>query len=263
MAAANQHRITHIVLFRYRPSVSWTELEYHFAELAKLKSTCLKPAVTGKPYMLSMQMGRNISWENFGKGMTHAIVLEFASVEDKDFYLLEDPVHRAFSVNAAPLIEDSVVVDFDGSSLSPSPRSESDQYQSYRGSCHCGIVSFNIRSPVGNPPTHVICHCDTCKKISGAPYTCNYITSIEDFAISQGSDHLKVYEYQGASGKNVSCYYCEKCTSHIYHIQQRDPSKAIVRTLLLDCGNVMGASGEIFREGALGWVGDLRSALPA
>lgn len=60
--------------------------------------------------MLSMQMGKNVSWENFGKGMTHAFVLEFASVEDKDFYLLEDPVHRAFSVKAAPLIEDSVVV---------------------------------------------------------------------------------------------------------------------------------------------------------
>ena len=110
MAGLDQHRITHVVLFRYHPSIPWTDLEHHFEELAKLRSTCLKPAGTGKPYMLSIKMGKNVSWENFGKGMTHAIVLEFASVEDKDFYLLEDPVHRAFSVNAAPLIEDSVVV---------------------------------------------------------------------------------------------------------------------------------------------------------
>ena len=82
---------------------------------------------------------------NFGKGMTHCIVLEFASVEDRAFYLLEDPVYRAFSVKTAPLIETSVVVgkacttlaeaawtllmcllsDFvNGSLLGPSPRSQ-------------------------------------------------------------------------------------------------------------------------------------------
>ena len=285
MTASDEHRVKHIVLFRYYPSVSWTELEHHFAELAKLKSTCLKPAGIGKPYMVSMQMGRNHSWENFGKGMTHCIVLEFGSIEDRDFYLLEDPVHRAFSVNAAPLIEDSVVVgmcehycipfrayradmlpiqDFTNGSLlgpSPQPQAQSNSCKSYPGSCQCRTVSFSVRTPAGKPPTHILCHCSVCKKISGAPYTCNYIISIEDLTITMGNERLKLYEYQGASGKNVSCYYCDNCTSHIYHVQQRDPSKAIVRTLLLDCGNVMGASGEIFGEGALGWVRDLRAAL--
>ncbi|KIW98086.1 uncharacterized protein Z519_01670 [Cladophialophora bantiana CBS 173.52] len=266
MAVSDQHRVTQIVLFRYHSSVPWTELEHHFADLTKLKSTCVKPAATGKPYILSMSMGKNHSWENFAKGMTHCIVLEFANVEDRDFYLLEDPVHRAFSVDAAPLIEDSVVVDFvNGSLLGPGhgPESKSDNYRSYRGACQCGLIDFYMRSPSGKPPTHVICHCDTCKKISGAPYTCNYIISSEDLVISQGRERLRVYEYQGASGKNVSCYYCEKCTSHIYHVQERDPSKAIVRTLLLDCGHALGASGEIFSEGALGWARDLRAALPA
>ena len=111
MTVSDQQRVvTHVVLFKYNDLVTWRELEHHFTELARLKSTCLKPAGTGKPYMLSMQIGKNHSWENFSKGMTHCIVLEFASVEDRDFYLLEDPVHRAFSVSAAPLIEDSVVV---------------------------------------------------------------------------------------------------------------------------------------------------------
>ncbi len=152
-----------------------------------------------------------------------------------------------------------------GSLLGPSlqPQGQSKIFKSYPGACHCGAITFNLRSPTGNPPAHVLCHCDTCKKISGAPYTCNYIASVEDLTISRGSDRLKVYEYQGASGKNVSCYYCDNCTSHIYHVQQLDPSKAIVRTLLLDSGNVMGASGEIFGEGALGWVRDLRGALQA
>ncbi len=158
------------------------------------------------------------------------------------------------------------VQDFvNGSLLGPSPQShvQGSNYKSYSGSCQCEAVSFDIRSPIGNPPSHILCHCSVCKKISGAPYTCNYIVPVEDLTISGGRDRLKVYEYQGASGKNVYCYYCDTCTSHIYHVQQRDPSKAIVRTLLLDSGSVMGASGEIFSEGALGWVRDLRGALQA
>jgi hypothetical protein len=287
MTISDQQRVTHIVLFKYNATVPWTDLEHHFTQLAKLKSTCLKPAGSGKPYMLSMQIGKNHSWENFAKGMTHCIVLEFASLEDRDFYLLEDPVHRAFSVTAAPLIEGSVVVgktawclaSMQNSSLtwccnldfvngvllgsSPQAQSQNESYKAYPGSCQCEAVAFHIRLPTGIPPTHIICHCSVCKKISGAPYTCNYIIPIADFTVSRGSERLKVYEYQGASGRNVSCYYCENCTSHIYHVQQRDPNSAIIRTLLLESGNAMGASGEIFSEGALGWARDLRSTLPA
>jgi hypothetical protein len=100
--------ITHIVLFRYSSSVPWTDLEKHFKEFTALRTSCLKP--NGKPYMISMRMGKNHSWEPYSKGMTHAFILEFVNIEDRDYYLLKDPVHHAFSAKAAPLIEDSVVV---------------------------------------------------------------------------------------------------------------------------------------------------------
>ena len=63
-----QQRVTHIVLFEHNATVPWTELEHHFAELAEFKSECLKHAVSGKPYVLSMQMGKNHSWETLGRG---------------------------------------------------------------------------------------------------------------------------------------------------------------------------------------------------
>ncbi|KAF2145827.1 uncharacterized protein K452DRAFT_211077, partial [Aplosporella prunicola CBS 121167] len=102
--------ITHIVLFRYKPDISWAQLEEHFATFAALRTRCTHPS-TGQPYMLSLRMGKNMSWEPFAKGMTHGFVLEFASQEHLDYYLLEDPVHRAFSAGAAQLLEDSLVVD--------------------------------------------------------------------------------------------------------------------------------------------------------
>ena len=39
------------------------------------------------------------------------------------------------------------------------------------------------------------------------------------------------------------------------------PEKVIVRTLLLDGGNDLEASGEIFPEGKLKWAEDLRASL--
>lgn len=62
-------------------------------------------------------------------------------------------------------------------------------------------------------------------------------------------------------GKNVDCYYCGNCTSHIYHHQAVMPDKIIVRTLLLDRGPTMPATGEIFAEGRLGWVKELQDNL--
>ncbi|KAI6914685.1 hypothetical protein KC318_g1034 [Hortaea werneckii] len=169
--------ITHIVLFKYRPEITWSAFEAHFDTFQSLQTKCLHPD-TGKPYMLSMRMGKNRSWEPFSKGMTHAFVLEFASQEHLDYYLLHDPVHREFSRNAGPLIEDSLVVDIrDGVLFGP-----------------------KAKRPLG----------------SG--------------------------EYRGK--KEVM------------------PEKVIVRTLLLDGGSDMPATGEIFPEGKLAWVRDLKESMP-
>ncbi|KAI5363540.1 putative CENP-V/GFA domain, Mss4-like superfamily protein [Septoria linicola] len=107
---------------------------------------------------------------------------------------------------------------------------------------------------------HVLCHCSTCQKLGGGPYSCNQIISKEDLVITKGTP--KVYTYKGASGKDVPCYFCPTCTSHIYHYQDAMPDKVIVRTLLLDGGDQMPATAEIFAEGRLGWVKDLQDATP-
>jgi hypothetical protein len=99
--------ITHIVLFKYRPNISWTDFENHFHSFTSLRTKCLR---NGKPYMKSMRMGKNRSWEPFSKGMTHGFVLEFENQDDLDYYLTKDPVHLEFSRQAGPLLEDSVVV---------------------------------------------------------------------------------------------------------------------------------------------------------
>ncbi|KAF2719002.1 hypothetical protein K431DRAFT_287177 [Polychaeton citri CBS 116435] len=245
--------ITHIVLFKYRPDITWAEFETHFEGFQALKTECLR---NGKPYMKSMRMGKNRSWEPFHKGMTHGFVLEFESQDDLDYYLLEDEVHREFSRSAAPLVQDSVVVDIrDGVLFGPAAKRPLPQ-DSFKGSCHCGQMEWAAKL---QKIEHVLCHCSTCQKLGGGPYSCNQIIPQEDLSITKGSP--RVYTYKGASGKDVRCFFCGNCTSHIYHHQDAMPDKVIVRTLLLDGGQQMPATGEIFAEGRLSWVQDLHANL--
>jgi hypothetical protein len=47
-------------------------------------------------------------------------------------------------------------------------------------------------------------HCDTCKMLSGAPYTLNQIIPADALNITKGKD-LGNYTYKGDSGKSVHC----------------------------------------------------------
>jgi hypothetical protein len=170
-----------------------------------------------------LNTGKNQSWEPYNKGMTHGFVLEFRCQEDLDYYLTEDPVHLAFSAAAKPLIEDSVVVGIsslsffsssqyplsqpkqnhlstpiveypnltailidihDGILFGPSPPKPAPKSKTYKGSCHCGDITWTAKLEKAE---HVLCHCDTCKKLGGGPYSLNAIiegVSVPVFLIS-------------------------------------------------------------------------------
>jgi hypothetical protein len=49
------------------------------------------------------------------EGLTHAFVVEFNSVEDRDYYSKEDPRHAAFGEHVGKVAERVVVVDFSNS----------------------------------------------------------------------------------------------------------------------------------------------------
>ncbi|KAI4933087.1 hypothetical protein J4E85_003490 [Alternaria conjuncta] len=247
--------ITHIVLFKYREDISWMDLESHFKSFMALQHKSLN-SDTGKPLIQSLKAGKNRSWEPFSKGMTHGFVLEFANQEDLDYYLTTEPVHKAFSKAAKPLIEDSLVVDIkDGvlfGSAAEHPSAKGDGVR--KGTCHCESVKWTAKLENAE---HVLCHCSTCQKLGGGPYSCNQIIPKEELQIVSGEENIRQYRYKGASGKFVRCYFCKVCTSHIYHHQDVMPDKIIVRTLLLEGGEDMPATAEIFGEGRLAWVQEL------
>lgn len=76
-----------------------------------LSTNCVHPE-TQQSYIKSSVGGTDNSIENLQHGITHAFVVEFASVEDRDYYVQQDPVHAAFVKEVIPQLEKPQIIDF-------------------------------------------------------------------------------------------------------------------------------------------------------
>ena len=102
-----------------------------------LKDQCMHPT-TNKPYLKTSVGGKDNSPEGiqvgipnrspsqqrpllnvyllngsiFKHGITHGFVVEFESIEDRDYYVTEDPVHQGFAKSIGDVVEKAQVIDF-------------------------------------------------------------------------------------------------------------------------------------------------------
>ncbi|KAL8736350.1 MAG: hypothetical protein Q9181_002478 [Wetmoreana brouardii] len=118
----------------------------------------------------------------------------------------------------------------------------------YKGRCHCGQTEWTVKL---DDPSHILCHCDACKLVSGGEFTLNALAAKDDIKITKGT--LKVYDYQGDSGNPVHCYYCPNCTSHAYHHQTVLGDKIVIRTALLEGSKDFNVAAEIFGKDRVKW----------
>ncbi|KAF4552443.1 Hypothetical protein D9617_10g074250 [Elsinoe fawcettii] len=123
----------------------------------------------------------------------------------------------------------------------------------YKAQCHCGHHqwewTFNEEQS-----KHILCHCDTCKILSGSTYTLNQIVPKSALKITAGGEP-GVYTYKGDSGKDVNCYYCPKCTTHIYHHQTvMGDDTIIARTgISEEARKTFPVAAEIYGKAKLSW----------
>ncbi|KAF9690539.1 hypothetical protein EKO04_011449 [Ascochyta lentis] len=124
----------------------------------------------------------------------------------------------------------------------------------FKGHCHCTSTQWTAELEK-DQQAHILCHCNTCKQLSGSTYTLNQIIPAKNLEITKGGDGLGRYTYQGDSGKSVHCYYCRTCTTHVYHAQEAlGPDSIVLRTGLLDEGiEKFGPGAEIYCKVRLGW----------
>ncbi|EGX96688.1 stress responsive A/B barrel domain protein [Cordyceps militaris CM01] len=103
--------ITHIVMFEFKSDVTKAQRDELSKEMLALKDNCIH-AATQKPYIVHSHGGTDNSIEGFQHGISHVFVVEFASVEDRTYYVKEDPVHSRYVQKLLPFLVKPTVVDF-------------------------------------------------------------------------------------------------------------------------------------------------------
>ncbi|KAK5045694.1 hypothetical protein LTR84_009063 [Exophiala bonariae] len=104
--------IVHVVLFKLKASLSDDEKKAFCDDMLGLKDTCIHPT-SQQPYIVTSSGGIDNSPEGAQGGFTHGFVVEFASAQDRDYYVNDDPSHQAFVKKNGERFDDVRVIDYE------------------------------------------------------------------------------------------------------------------------------------------------------
>jgi hypothetical protein len=78
----------------------------------------------------------------------------------------------------------------------------------HRGTCFCGAVEIEA---TGAPLEMGYCHCDSCRRYSGAPLSAYLLWKAEDVKVTRGAEHLRGFNRTGMSDRR----HCTRCGGHV------------------------------------------------
>ncbi|KAI9833411.1 MAG: hypothetical protein M1826_007509 [Phylliscum demangeonii] len=102
--------IKHIVLFQFKPDASASTISDVCKRMLALKEQCMDSS-TKQPLVISCIGGKDISTEGMQNGYTHPFIVEFASEQDRDAYVVHE-AHVNFVKSLADVVHSATVVDF-------------------------------------------------------------------------------------------------------------------------------------------------------
>jgi hypothetical protein len=83
--------VIHCVFFKFAAGAEQHLVEKTCNDFIALAQDCKNKK--GKKYIKSIEGGIDVSIEARAKGFTHGFIATFSSLEDRDYYIREDPIH--------------------------------------------------------------------------------------------------------------------------------------------------------------------------
>lgn len=123
------------------------------------------------------------------------------------------------------------------------------------GACHCGEIRYEAQV---DPRRVIICHCNDCQTMSGAPYRVNVPTLWENLRLT-GTP--RTYVKTGGSGEKVTTAFCGTCGTALYSCKGDPPPFVFLRTGAIRQRAELIPSAQGFCAFAMPWAGDI-GAIP-
>ena len=83
--------------------------------------------------------------------------------------------------------------------------------ESHSGRCLCGDITFSVK---GEPVRQGHCHCQDCKKATGASFATIAFYKEEQFIIESGNP--QIFQHQADSGNMMTKEFCSRCGSTVF-----------------------------------------------
>jgi hypothetical protein len=96
--------------------------------------------------------------------------------------------------------------------------------ETYRGSCHCGAVTFTIKT---DPGYSVRCDCSICRRHGAIMLRCDQ----NDLEIQTGQESLTEYRFHTDVAIH---YFCGRCGIYTFHKMRKLPDKYAINAGCLD-----------------------------
>lgn len=107
---------------------------------------------------------------------------------------------------------------------SPAPlNKDADQFN---GSCHCGSVHFRVRLSDGLHSARR-CTCSYCRMRGAVAVSAN----LGDIEITEGADHLTLYQFNTMAAKH---YFCSTCGIYTHHQRRSNPEQYGINVACLE-----------------------------
>lgn len=117
--------------------------------------------------------------------------------------------------------------------------------ETFDGGCLCGAVRFQA---VGSPKWVLWCHCQSCRKHSGAPASVFVAFEHTAYTVTKG----EITKFTSSPG--VQRGFCSRCGSTLTCENARFPTEAHFHVGAFDRAAVLRPSGHIFPEEHLPWL---------
>ena len=115
------------------------------------------------------------------------------------------------------------------------------------GSCFCNAVQFKVSSA---PKAVVNCHCDFCRKHSGAAFSTYAVVPEAALEIIAGQDSISAFQFK----ENAHKHFCKQCGSPLFNKNERYSGMCMVYLGgITEPLNIV-PTANIYCESQLAWV---------
>lgn len=115
----------------------------------------------------------------------------------------------------------------------------------FEGGCMCGAVRYRAS---GEPKYRVMCHCESCRRASGAPVVAWVTFETGGFAVTKGTP----VSYR--SSEPVTRTFCGTCGTPLTYVHEKRPEDVDLTTASLDRPADLAPTMHLWTEDALPWV---------